>query len=250
MELAVKASRRPNWKGSTVGNQTKGPNQSNWGRGQWRGRGGVRGGFRGGSSVGSAISARGSSGGRRGRGGRSYSASFDPLACYRCGMCGHLARDYPQAGAAPSGSGNAGPSQRKFSQSGKKGPRGRGRGRSVRFGGLNVLYDEVGNEYPVDDAGQLYLPLGFEPSETEDMIEEEKPKEIKKLKRSCTCMVADDTTLCSASVRLQKEKKKLGEICKYLRRNRVDRTRILRRVGDILVIDMEALELVKEEGAG
>ena len=62
-------------------------------------------------------------------------------------------------------------------------------------------------------------------------------------------MVAGGTTPCSASVRSQKEKKNLGEICKHLRRNRVDRTLILRRVGDVLVIDTEALELVKEEGA-
>ena len=47
MELAVKASRRPNWKSSTAGNQTRGPSQSNRGRGQWRGRGGARGGYRG-----------------------------------------------------------------------------------------------------------------------------------------------------------------------------------------------------------
>ena len=178
-ELAIKASRRPNWKSSTAGNQAKGPSQPNRGRGQWRGRGGSRGGFRGGSSVGSAKSARGNSGSSRGRGGRSYSANFDPLACYRCGVHGHLARDCPQAGAAPQGSGNAVPSQRKFSQSGQKGPRGRGRGRSVRFGGLNVLYNEAGNEYPVDDAGQLYVPLGYEPAVTEEVIEEEKTKEIK-----------------------------------------------------------------------
>ena len=101
------------------------------------------------------------------------------LACYRCGVRGHLACDCPQAGAAPQGSGNAVPSQRKFSQSGQKGPRGRGRGRSVRFGGLNVLYDEAGNEYPVDDAGQLYVPLGYEPAVTEEVIEEENTKEIK-----------------------------------------------------------------------
>ena len=91
----------------------------------------------------------------------------------------HLARDYPQAGAASLGSGNAGPSQKKFSQSGHKGPRGRGRGRSIRFGGLNVLYGEAGNEYPVDDAGQLYVPLRYKPAETEEVIEEEKTKEIK-----------------------------------------------------------------------
>ena len=52
-------------------------------------------------------------------------------------------------------------------------------GRTVRFGGLNVLYDEAGNEYPVDDAGQLYVPLGFETEATEGVIEEEKVKETK-----------------------------------------------------------------------
>ena len=71
------------------------------------------------------------------------------------------------------------PSHGGFSKSGRKGPRNRGRGRSVRFGGLNVLYDEAGNEYPVDDAGQLYVPLRYEPAETEEMIEEEKTEEIK-----------------------------------------------------------------------
>ena len=66
MEPAVKASRRPNWKSSTVGNPTKGPNQQNHGRGQGRGRGGSRGGYRGGSSIGSSGSTRCNSGGRRG----------------------------------------------------------------------------------------------------------------------------------------------------------------------------------------
>ena len=47
-----------------------------------------------------------------------------------------------------------------------------------------------------------------------------------------------------------KEKKNLREFCEYLRTNRIDRTRILRRVGDVLVIDTEALELLKEEGSG
>ena len=60
-------------------------------------------------------------------------------------------------------------------------------------------------------------------------------------------MVSDGTTPCSAGVRSFKEKKNLREFCQYLRTNRIDRTRILRRVGDVLVIDTEALELVKEE---
>ena len=42
----------------------------------------------------------------------------------------------------------------------QKGTRGRGRGgRPVRFSGLSVLYDDEGNQYPIDDAGQLYVPL-------------------------------------------------------------------------------------------
>ena len=41
------------------------------------------------------------------------------------------------------------------------------------------MYDEAGNEYPVDDAGQLYVPLGYELAETEETIEEEKVKETK-----------------------------------------------------------------------
>ena len=110
---------------------------------------------------------RRSGGGGRGRGGRagysSASVNYDPLACYRCGVRGHLARDCPQTGHAQSqGSGNAGPSRGRFSQSGQKGPQhGRGRGRQVRLSGLNVLFDEDGNEYPVDNAGQLYVPLEF-----------------------------------------------------------------------------------------
>ena len=36
-------------------------------------------------------SGRGRNSGGRGRG----SSGFDPLACYRCGVRGHLARDYP-----------------------------------------------------------------------------------------------------------------------------------------------------------
>ena len=131
--------------------------------------------------MGSAKSVRGYSGGNRSRGCRNFSANFDPLACYLCGVHGHLGRDCPQAGAAPQGSGNAGPSQRKFTQSGQKGPRGRGRGRgrSVRFGDLNVLYDEARNEYPVDDAGQLYVPLRYEPIDAEEVTQKGKTKETK-----------------------------------------------------------------------
>ena len=41
------------------------------------------------------------------------------------------------------------------------------------------MYDEAGNEYTVDDAGQLYVPLGYEPAETEEEIDDKNIKEIK-----------------------------------------------------------------------
>ena len=90
-ELAIKASRRPAVKGTS---QNKGPNPSNRGRGFWRGGMG-RG--------------RGQGGGRTGNsGGRAEDQVereeenldqpvFDPLACYRWRVRGHLARDYPQS---------------------------------------------------------------------------------------------------------------------------------------------------------
>ena len=125
MELAVKASRRPAGKGQQSG---RAPMTQNRGRGQWRGRG--RGGFRRGRSSGSG--GRTSGGNRGGRAGGSFgSVNFDPLACYRCGVRGHLARDCPQA-AQSQGSGNSVPSHGGFSKSGHKGPqRGRGRSRQV-----------------------------------------------------------------------------------------------------------------------
>ena len=150
----------------------------NQGRGQWRGRG--HGGFRGGNAAGSGAR---KFGGGRGRGGRASqstgSVNFDPLACYQCGVQGHLARGCPQSGNTQSrGSGNAGPSQGRFPQSGHKGPRSRGRGRSVRFSALNVLYDDEGNAYPVNDARQLYVPLQSAQT-VDESAEEESPNETK-----------------------------------------------------------------------
>ena len=66
-----------------------------------------------------------------------------------------------------------------FVKSGQKGPqRGRGRVRQVRFSGLNVLYDDEGNSYPIDEAGQLYVPLDFGQIVAES-AEMETEKEIK-----------------------------------------------------------------------
>ena len=114
-ELAIKASRRPGWKSSTVGDQTRGQNQKKRGQGQWRGRGWGRSGYRGKGNNSSMGSARGNSRGRGGVGrGQSYSVNYDPLACFQCGVRGHLARDCPQRRAQSQGSGNAGPSRGTF----------------------------------------------------------------------------------------------------------------------------------------
>ena len=174
-ELAVKASRRPVAKGS---NPSRAPINQNRGRGSWRGRG--RGSYRGGTGSGSG-GRRGGTGMGRGRGGRGSSGSvnFDPLACYRCGVRGHLARDCPQNRTQSQGSGNAVPSRGRTSQSGQSGPRNRGRGRQVRFGGLSVLYDDEGNSYPIDDAGQLYVPLEFGQAAVGGENEEENTNQTK-----------------------------------------------------------------------
>ena len=63
-------------------------------------------------------------------------------------------------------------------------------------------------------------------------------------------MVSAGTTSCSVSVRSSKEKKNLREVCEYLSKNRIDKTRILRRVGNVLVVDIEALDLGIKGRAG
>ena len=44
---------------------------------------------------------------------------------------------------------------------------------------MNVLYDEEGNQYPIDDAGQMYVPLNFEQTVDVGVNEEEKVNETK-----------------------------------------------------------------------
>ena len=71
------------------------------------------------------------------------------------------------------------PSRGGFSKSGHKGPqRGWGRGWQVRFVGLNVLYDDEGNSYPINDARQWYVPLDFGQTIAE-FAEEEIEKQTK-----------------------------------------------------------------------
>ena len=84
-ELAVKASRRLAEKASSNSNTQKGPNQSNRGRGLWRGGTGRGRGQGGGRNMGNS-----GGGGHGTGGGRGGSSNFDPLACYQCGVHGHL----------------------------------------------------------------------------------------------------------------------------------------------------------------
>ena len=63
-------------------------------------------------------------------------------------------------------------------------------------------------------------------------------------------MIANSITTCSTDKGPQKSKKNWREVCEYLH-SRVDRTRILRKVGCVLEVDLEALEQVKwEKSAG
>ena len=63
-------------------------------------------------------------------------------------------------------------------------------------------------------------------------------------------MAADGATLCSARIGPQKGRKNLRECCQYLKDNRIDRTQFWRKVGNVLVCDLEALEQQMEEKAG
>ena len=169
----------------------------------------------------------GSRGSGGGRGGKSGSTNFDPLACYRCGVHGHLVRDCPQSKGQSGGSSTSSSSRGTFSKSGQKGPqRGRGRGRQVRFAGLNVLYDDEGNSYPINNAGQLYVPLDFGQTVAES-AEVEMEKNTKKLKRTYASVAAGGATLCSARIGPYKERKNLRECCKYLKENRVRQDTVL-----------------------
>ena len=62
-------------------------------------------------------------------------------------------------------------------------------------------------------------------------------------------MVAAKTTSCSIGVGPYKNIKNVRECCQYLTSRKIDRTRIWRKVGNVLVVDKEALEQsVKDAG--
>ena len=94
-------------------------------------------------------------------------------------MHGHLARDCPstRTKSLTSSGRSTDPTRGSSFKSGRSGPK-RGRGKHVRFGGMNVLYDSEGIEYPVDDYGQVYVPFELEQTGARE-IEEEKDKATK-----------------------------------------------------------------------
>ena len=62
-------------------------------------------------------------------------------------------------------------------------------------------------------------------------------------------MVATNTTPCSTDVSPYKNIKNVRECCQYLTSRKIDRTRIWRQVGNVLVVDKVALERsVKDAG--
>ena len=226
----------------------KGPTSTNRGKGFWRGGTG-RGRGQGGGKMGNSGGRGRGYGGRRG--GRGGNSNFDPLACYRCRVRGHLARDCPSTGnqSQTLGSSNTSSFRGTFSKSGQKGPRGRGRGRQVRFGALNMLYDEDGNSYPADDGNQLYIPLEFAQDVGDGEFEEENSKGTKNLKRSYASVATVGATCDSTSVGSQKKNKNWRKSVKYLH-SRIDRARFWRREGSVLVADMVALRQEMEREAG
>ena len=62
-----------------------------------------------------------------------------------------------------------------------------------------MLYDEDGNSYPVDDVGQLYIPLEFAQDAGDGEFEEENSKDTKSLKRSYASVAAVGATCDSTS---------------------------------------------------
>ena len=105
---------------------------------------------------------------------------------------------------------------------------------------MNILYDEEGYEYPIDEYGQIYVPL--EPERTvAGENEEEIEKETKKLKRSYASVTVAGVTTCSAGVGSYKEKKIRREVAEYLQSS-ADKARFLRGDGSVLICNLVALK--------
>ena len=165
IELAIKASQRPN-----LGQQGARATVSFSARGgsqaaprpfvQGRGRGRMSPGQQGGRGNGGR---RGGGWNRGRRGGQSTTQTRTGIQCFNCGQYGHYASQCPK-GASTSGSSSTAQSvnqRSNFAQArggqGRGGNRRGGGNRRTRFSGLNVVYDAEGNEYPIDEDGNIVL---------------------------------------------------------------------------------------------
>ena len=167
IELAIRASQRPN-----LGQQGTRATASYSARGgsqtaprpfaQGKGRGNVSLGQQGGRGNGGR---RGGGWNRGRRGGQStMQQARTRIQCFNCGQYGHYASQCPRV-ANTSGSSSTVQSvnqrsnfaQVRGNRGGNRGNRQGGGNRRTRFSGLNVVYDAEGNEYPVDEAGNLTL---------------------------------------------------------------------------------------------
>ena len=85
-----------------------------------------------------------------------------------CGKRSHLAGDCMQAGNISGGTCSKVASMQQLVRRGTM--REWGGARRVRFSGMNIVYDEEGYRYPVDDEGKIYVPLDPHAfSEAEDL---------------------------------------------------------------------------------
>ena len=166
IELAKKASHRPN-----LGAQGARPT------GQFSGRGGSQSApqtftqGRGRGNVGIYQRGRQVQGGRRGgrwnrgrQGGSTTTQARTGTQCFNCGQYGHYASQCPRVASTSGSSGTAQSvnqrtnfAQNRGNRNGRGGNRRGGGNRRTRFSGLTVVYDAEGNEYPVDEDGNLTL---------------------------------------------------------------------------------------------
>ena len=109
-------------------------------------------------------------GGRRGggwnhgrRGSQSTTQTRTGIQCFNCGQYGHYASQCPKGASTSSSSSTAQSVNQRSNFAQARGGQGRGgnrRGgsnRRTRFSGLNVVYDAEGNEYPIDEDGNIVL---------------------------------------------------------------------------------------------
>ena len=165
IELALKTSQRPNFGNlgahatgnfSGRGGSQAGPRAF----AQGRGRGNVGVSQRGGRCIGGR---RGGGWNRGRRGGTTAMQTKSGTQCFNCGQYGHYASQCPKVVSTSGSSGTAqSVNQRNnFGQTHggqRQGGNRRGGGnRRTRFSGLNVVYDAEGNEYPIDENGNIVL---------------------------------------------------------------------------------------------